>query len=161
VPDDKLPYCAGELESMYMYACLMWTLNVLFYLNLGLRFLCSNEIAMYSNRYHWYQTMYICTESFFWQCFPCAYLEIQWRDWSTLDLSLMLISAMQHTPSPSAHFSLVLKYFDVNSPLFSFLRFHEEFALRNDFDECKKHLQEFRLSIDKVQTIIVWMRIGG
>ncbi len=77
-------------------------------------------------------------------------VEIQWRQWSCLDLSLMLISAMQHSPSPAAHFSLAFKYFDENSPLLSFLRFHEEFAVRNDYEECKTHLQEFRLNIDKV-----------
>ena len=77
-------------------------------------------------------------------------VEIQWREWSTLDLSLMLISAMQHSPNPAAQFSLAFKYFDENSPLLSFLRFHEEFVLRSDYEECKKHLQEFRLSLDKV-----------
>lgn len=82
------------------------------------------------------------------------FLEIQWRDWSLLDLSLMLISAMQHTPSPAAHFSLAFKYFDENSPLLSFLRFHEEFALRNDYKECQKHLQEFRLNVDKVSDFL-------
>ena len=37
-----------------------------------------------------------------------------------------------------------------NNPLLSFLRFHEEFVLRSNFDECRKHLQEFELSMDKV-----------
>lgn len=80
--------------------------------------------------------------------------EIQWRSWSTLDLSLMLISAMQHSPNPAAQFSLVFHYFDGNSPLLSFLRFHEEFVLRNDYQESKKHLQDFRLRMDKVRTCV-------
>ena len=77
--------------------------------------------------------------------------EIQWRVWSTLDLSLMLISAMQQSPSPAAHFSLAFHYFDENSPLVSFLKFHEEFVLRNDYESCKKYLQEFRLRMDNVR----------
>lgn len=78
------------------------------------------------------------------------FAEIQWRSWSTLDLSLMLISAMQHSPIPAAQFSLVFHYFDGNSPLLSFLKFHEEFVLRNDFEGSKKHLQDFQLCMDKV-----------
>ena len=81
----------------------------------------------------------------------CA--EIQWRGWSTLDLSLMLISAMQHSPSPAAHLSLVFHYFDPNSPLLSFLKFHEEFVLRNDCEESKKYLNEFRLNMDNVRAL--------
>ncbi len=77
-------------------------------------------------------------------------IEIQWRSWSTLDLSIMLISAMKHSPSPAAHFSLALHYFDENSPLLCFLKFHEEFVLRNNYEECKKHLQEFQVCMDKV-----------
>lgn len=76
--------------------------------------------------------------------------EIQWRCWSTLDLSLMLISAMQHSPSPVSHFALMFQYFDKNSPLLSFLRFHEQFVLWNDYEESKKHLNEFQLNMDKV-----------
>lgn len=76
--------------------------------------------------------------------------EIQWRYWSTLDLSLMMLSAMQHSPNPAAHFSLVFHYFDGNSPLLSFLKFHEEFILRNNYKESKKYLQEFHLNMDKV-----------
>lgn len=62
----------------------------------------------------------------------------------------MLISAMQHSPNPAAHFSLMFHYFDGNSPLLSFLKFHEEFVLRNDCEESKKYLKEFQLNMDKV-----------
>lgn len=68
----------------------------------------------------------------------------------------MLISAMQHSPSPAAHFSLVFHYFDGNSPLLSFLRFHEEFVLRSDYEESKKYLHEFQLNMDKVCTTIIY-----
>ena len=62
----------------------------------------------------------------------------------------MLISAMQHSPNPAAQFSLVFHYFDGNSPFLSFLKFHEEFVLRNDYDGSKKHLKDFQLRMDKV-----------
>ena len=65
-------------------------------------------------------------------------------------MSLMLISALQHSPSPASHFSLAFQYFDGNSPLLSFLRFHEEFVLRNDYEKSKNYLNEFQLSMDKV-----------
>lgn len=62
----------------------------------------------------------------------------------------MLISAMQHSPSPAAYFALAFHYFDGDSPLLSFMKFHEEFVLRNDCNESKKYLKEFQLNMDKV-----------
>lgn len=76
--------------------------------------------------------------------------DLQWRHWSPFDLSLILMSAMQSSPSPAAAFSLAFKYFDPNSPLLKFLLFHEEFVLRRNFDDCRKCLNEFTLAIDKV-----------
>ena len=63
----------------------------------------------------------------------------------------MLISAMQHPPSPAAHFSLAFYYFDQTSPLLSFLRFHEHFVLRNDYVACKDYLEEFEVNMNKVR----------
>ena len=81
--------------------------------------------------------------------------EVQFRDWSTLDLSLMLLSAMQHSPSPAAYLSQAFHYFDGSSPLFHFLKFHEEFVLRNNCEDCAKYLKEFQLCMDKVFIIYV------
>ena len=37
-----------------------------------------------------------------------------------------------------------------NNPLLSFLRFHEEFTLRHNYDDCRNYLQEMELNADKV-----------
>lgn len=57
---------------------------------------------------------------------------------------------MQHSPSPAAQFSLVFQYFDGNSPLLSFMKFHEQFVLWNDYEESKTELHRFKLAMDKV-----------
>jgi len=75
---------------------------------------------------------------------------MHWRNWSTLDLGLMLISAMQHSPSPAAHFTLAFHYFDEDSPLHSFLSFHQQFLLSSDYEESKRCLHDFRLGLEKV-----------
>ena len=48
--------------------------------------------------------------------------ELQWMSWSPFKLGLLLISAMQHSPSPAASFTQALTYFDLHNPLLSFLR---------------------------------------
>ena len=37
-----------------------------------------------------------------------------------------------------------------HNPLLSLMRFHEDFLLRCDIDQCRAHLSEFELSMDKV-----------
>ena len=48
--------------------------------------------------------------------------ELQWMSWSPFKLGLLLISVMQHSPSPAVSFTQVLTYFDLHNPLLSFLR---------------------------------------
>ena len=78
--------------------------------------------------------------------------DLQWRHWTPYDLSVLLISASQHTPSPAASFSLGFQYFDKNkfNPALSFMKFHEEFVLRSNYEECWKYLQEFNNARDNV-----------
>ena len=48
---------------------------------------------------------------------------LQWQSWSPFKLGLLLISAMQHSPSPAAAFTQAFVYFDPLSPLLNFLRY--------------------------------------
>ena len=61
----------------------------------------------------WYNVLF-----FYLSC--CA--ELQWMLWSPFKLGLLLISAMQHSPSSAAAFTQAFTYFDLHNPLFSFFR---------------------------------------
>ena len=80
---------------------------------------------------HCLHGMYMYVYSFMLQCcihhFSCSLslslpAELQWMSWSPFKLGLLLISAMQHSPSPAASFTQALTYFDLHNPLLSFLR---------------------------------------
>ncbi|XP_064396222.1 spatacsin-like isoform X6 [Halichondria panicea] len=91
----------------------------------------------------------------------CA--DLQWREWTLHDLSLLLISAMQATPTPAASFTLAFKYFDKSggvNPMMSWMRFHEEFLCRSDYEECARTLSEFNLARDKVHQYSMELSIG-
>ncbi len=80
--------------------------------------------------------------------------DLQWREWTLHDLSLLLVSAMQATPTPAASFTLAFKYFDKSggvNPMSSWMTFHEEFLCRSDYEECARALSEFNLARDKVR----------
>ncbi len=83
--------------------------------------------------------------------------DLQWREWTLHDLSLLLVSAMQATPTPAASFTLAFKYFDKSggvNPMSSWMMFHEEFLCRSDYEECARALSEFNLARDKVRVCV-------
>ncbi len=84
-------------------------------------------------------------------------VELQWREWTLQDLSLLIVSAMQATPLPAPFFTLACQYFDCSeavNPLLSWMSFYKQFHCKSDYDECARALNEFTMHRDKVSTSV-------